>query len=333
MKEVKPVLIILSPFVVGGLSLFIGTYEVPPLTVLRILLQWIVNPDALGDIPEKAIVLDIRLPRILMAATVGASLAGSGAVLQGLLRNPLVDPYILGISAGAAFGCAITIGFLPSWSIQTMAFMFGLLAVSLTYMVAKTQHEISRLPLVLSGVIVSAFFTALVSIVKILVDPHKLQGIIFWTMGSFSLSDWHNFKISLIGIVGGILPMILMRWRLNVMSLSDEEAFALGVNVKKERMIFILFSTFSVAIATSTCGIIGWVGLMVPHLVRMIVGPEHGVLLPLSLFGGAAFMIGADTLSRTFVGFDIPVGIVTALTGAPFFVYLMKKKAKESWER
>lgn len=283
--------------------------------------------------PEKAIVLNIRLPRILMAATVGASLAGSGTVLQGLLRNPLVDPYILGISAGAAFGCAITVGFLPSWSIQTMAFLFGLLAVSLTCMVAKTQQDVSRLPLVLSGVIVSAFFTALVSIVKILVDPHKLQGIIFWTMGSFSLSDWHNFKISLTGIIGGILPMVLMRWRLNIMSLSDEEAVALGINVKKERMVFIIFSTFAVAVATSTCGIIGWVGLMVPHLVRMMVGPEHSVLLPLSLFGGAAFMIGADTLSRTFVGFDIPVGIVTALTGAPFFVYLMKKKGKETWER
>ncbi|MEM0487795.1 MAG: iron ABC transporter permease [Candidatus Bathyarchaeia archaeon] len=332
MKRIKTSFIILSPFAIGLFSLFIGTYDIPPITVIKILFQGITNYNGISNIPEKAIILDIRLPRILMAATVGASLAGSGAVLQGLLRNPLVDPYILGISAGAAFGCAITIGFLPSWSVQTMAFIFGLLAVSLTYMVAKSQQEISRLPLVLSGVIVSAFFTALVSIVKILVDPHKLQGIIFWTMGSFSLSDWRNFKIALIGTIVGILPIVLMRWRLNVMSLSEEEAYALGVNVKRDRMIFILFSTFSVAVATSTCGIIGWVGLMVPHIVRMMVGPEHSVLLPLSLFGGAAFMIGADTLSRTFVGFDVPVGIITALTGAPFFVYLMRKKGKETWE-
>lgn len=332
MKRIKTSFIILSPFAIGLFSLFIGTYDIPPITVIKILFQGITNYNGISNIPEKAIILDIRLPRILMAATVGASLAGSGAVLQGLLRNPLVDPYILGISAGAAFGCAITIGFLPSWSVQTMAFIFGLLAVSLTYMVAKSQQEISRLPLVLSGVIVSAFFTALVSIVKILVDPHKLQGIIFWTMGSFSLSDWRNFKIALIGTIVGILPIVLMRWRLNVMSLSEEEAYALGVNVKRDRMIFILFSTFSAAVATSTCGIIGWVGLMVPHIVRMMVGPEHSVLLPLSLFGGAAFMIGADTLSRTFVGFDVPVGIITALTGAPFFVYLMRKKGKETWE-
>lgn len=332
MKEIKVLVVVLSPFVIGLLSLFVGTYEVHPLTVIKILSQWITSSEGLRDIPEKAIVLDIRLPRILTAATVGASLAGSGAVLQALLRNPLVDPYILGISAGAAFGCAVTIGFLPSWSVQTMAFMFGLLAVSLTYMIAKTQQEVSRLPLVLSGVIVSAFFTALVSIVKMLVDPHRLQGIVFWTMGSFSVSDWHSLRISLIGVIGGIFPMVLMRWRLNVISLPDEEAFALGINVKKERMLFIIFSTFAAAVATSTSGIIGWVGLMVPHLVRMIVGPEHSVLMPLSLFGGAAFMIGADTLSRTFVGFDIPVGIVTALIGAPFFVYLMKKKGKESWE-
>jgi len=182
-------------------------------------------------------------------------------------------------------------------------------------------------------VIVSAFFTSLVSIVKFLVDPHKLQGIVFWLMGSFSLSDWRSFRVVLTGVIFGILPLMLMRWRLNVMSLSEEEALALGVNAKRDRILFILFSTLAVAVATSVCGIIGWVGLMVPHLVRMMVGPDHRTLLPLSLFGGAAFMITADTVSRTLTAFDIPVGIITAITGAPFFVYLPKKNKEEVWER
>ena len=214
-----------------------------------------------------------------------------------------------------------------------MAFIFGITAVVIAYTVARTQGEVSRLPLILSGVIVSAFFTALVSIVKFLVDPHKLQSIVYWLMGSFSLADWKAVKISLFGVIFGLLPIFLMRWRLNVMSMGEEEAKALGVNVARERLLFIVFSTLAVAIATSLCGIIGWVGLMVPHLVRMLIGPDHKTLVPLSFTAGASFMILADTLSRTLTNFDIPVGIITALTGAPFFIYLMKRGGKEAWGR
>ena len=331
MRSIKILTILISPIFIGWISLFLGAYGVTPLMVLKILFNEMFHIFNIGDIPEKAIIVDIRLPRVLLAGIVGACLSGSGVSLQGIFRNPLVDPFILGISAGAAFGCAITIGFLSYLPVQFMAFIFGIIAVVIAYSVALTQGEVSRLPLILSGVIVSAFFTALVSIVKFLVDPHKLQSIVYWLMGSFSLADWKGVKISLLGVIFGLLPIFLMRWRLNVMSLGEEEAKALGVNVSRDRLLFIGFSTFSVSIATSLCGIIGWVGLMVPHLVRMLVGPDHRVLVPLSFAGGASFMIMADTLSRTITSFDIPVGIITALTGAPFFIYLMRQSGKEAW--
>ncbi len=331
MRSIKILTILISPIFIGWISLFLGAYGVTPLMVLKILFNEMFHIFNIGDIPEKAIIVDIRLPRVLLAGIVGACLSGSGVTLQGIFRNPLVDPFILGISAGAAFGCAITLGFLSYLPVQFMAFIFGIIAVVIAYSVALTQGEVSRLPLILSGVIVSAFFTALVSIVKFLVDPHKLQSIVYWLMGSFSLADWKGVKISLLGVIFGLLPIFLMRWRLNVMSLGEEEAKALGINVSRDRLLFIGFSTFSVSIATSLCGIIGWVGLMVPHLVRMLVGPDHRVLVPLSFAGGASFMIMADTLSRTITSFDIPVGIITALTGAPFFIYLMRQGGKEAW--
>ena len=324
-------MILISPFLASGIALFVGAFNVSPVMVLKILFNGIVQSSGLSDIPEKAIILDIRLPRVILAGLVGIALSGSGVTLQGIFRNPLVDPFILGISAGAALGCALSVGFFPHLPIQLMAFFFGILAVILTYIIGRTQGEVSRLPLILSGVIISAFFSAMVSIVKFLVDPHKLQSIVFWLMGSFSLSDWRLVKIAGAGIIAGLLPVFLMRWRLNAMSMGENEAKALGVNVKRERIIFIGASSLAVSIAVSVSGIIGWVGLMVPHLVRMLIGPDHKRLVPLSMAGGAAFMIFADTIARSLTDFDIPVGIITAITGAPFFIYLMKKGGKESW--
>jgi iron complex transport system permease protein len=186
---------------------------------------------------------------------------------------------------------------------------------------------------VLSGVIISSFFTALVSIVKFLVDPNKLQGIVYWLMGSFSLADWRMVQIAAIGIGAGLIPVFLMRWRLNVMSMGEDEARSLGVDVRRDMIIFIGASSLAVSIAVSVSGIIGWVGLMVPHLIRMAAGPDHKRLLPLSMAGGATFMICADTIARNLTAFDIPVGIITAITGAPFFIYLMKRGGREAWGR
>ncbi|MGQ9570910.1 MAG: FecCD family ABC transporter permease [Thermodesulfovibrionales bacterium] len=323
--------ILISPVLAGWVALFVGAFNISPVDVLKILFRAVMPGSIVSDIPEKAILLDIRLPRVILAGLVGIALSGSGVTLQGIFRNPLVDPFILGISAGAALGCALSVGFFPQLPIQITAFVFGILAVILTYAIGRTQGEVSRLPLILSGVIISAFFTAMVSIVKFLVDPHKLQSIVFWLMGSFSLSDWKLVKIAGAGITAGLLPVLLMRWRLNAMSTGENEAKTLGVNVKRERIIFIAASSFAVSIAVSVSGIIGWVCLMVPHLIRMIVGPDHKSLVPLSMAGGATFMIFADTIARSLTDFDIPVGIITAITGAPFFIYLMKKGGRESW--
>lgn len=324
-------MIVISPFVTAWIAIFIGAYGISPLLVLKILLNEIIPLHGLHGIPEKAIVLDIRLPRVILAGLVGVALSGSGVTLQGIFRNPLVDPYILGVSAGAAFGCSLTIGFFPALPIQIMAFVFGVLSVILAYGIARTQGEVSRLPLILSGIVISAFFTALVSIVKFLVDPHKLQNIVFWLMGSFSLADWRLIRISAVGITTSLTPVYLMRWRMNALSMGAEEAKSLGVNVRRERMIFLIASTLAVSLAVSVSGVIGWVGLMVPHLIRMMTGPDHKTLVPLSMAGGAAFMIFADTIARSLTNFDIPVGIITALIGAPFFIYLMRKGGKESW--
>lgn len=332
-KTIQTIAIIASPFLIGWIALFIGAYNINPLMILKVISSEILPYFSIPDIQEKAIILDIRLPRVILAGLVGMALSGSGVTLQGIFRNPLVDPFILGISAGAALGCALSVGFFPEIPIQIMAFPFGIVAVSLAYTIARTQGEVSRLPLILSGVIISAFFTAMVSIVKFLVDPHKLQSIVFWLMGSFSLSDWRLVTIAGIGITPGLLLVFLMRWRLNAMSMGEDEAKALGLNIKRDRIIFIGASSLAVSIAVSVSGIIGWVGLMVPHLVRMIVGPDHRILVPLSMAAGAAFMISADTIARNLTDFDIPVGIITAITGAPFFVYLMKRGGKESWGR
>jgi iron complex transport system permease protein len=323
--------ILVSPLLVAWLALFLGAYGVSPLGVLRALAGLVVPGLASAQGADASIVLDIRLPRVILAGLVGMSLAGSGVVLQGVFRNPLVDPFILGIPAGASLGCALSVGFLPGWPVQPMAFVLGMTAVAMAYGMAKTQGEVSRLPLILSGVIVSAFFTAMVSVIKFLVDPNKLQSIVFWLMGSFSLADWRQVKIAVAGVVIGLLPVALMRWRLNIMSMGEEEARALGVNVKRDRIVFIFCTSLAVSLAVSVSGIIGWVGLMAPHLVRMVVGPDHRTLVPLSIAWGAAFMILADTIARNLTSFDVPVGIITALLGAPFFVFLMRRGGKESW--
>jgi len=326
----KTILLMAAPLLAALFALFLGAYGMSPVQVLAALRDGLSGIDS----PETAIILDIRLPRIVLAGLAGMALATSGATLQAVLRNPLVDPFILGISSGAAFGCALTIGFAPFIPLQAAAFLGGGLAVLIACLVARTgDGGMSRLSLVLSGVIVSAFFSAMVSLIKFFVEPMKLQSIVFWLMGSFSLAEWSQAHSAGIGILLGCLPVLLLRWRLNVISMGDEEARTMGVNVSRKRIIFITAATLAATSAVAVSGIIGWAGLMVPHLVRMLAGPDHRRLIPLTMAGGATFMILADTAARNMTDFDIPVGIITAVAGAPFFVYLMKRNGKESWGR
>lgn len=327
--KTKSIIILLSPFVAASLALFLGAYGMTPVEIIKILF----NAFSGIDTPEATIILEIRLPRIILAGLVGMALATSGGTLQAVLRNPLVDPFILGISAGAAFGCALAISCMPWISLQLIAFVFGGTAVILACGIAHAGGEMSRLSLVLSGIVISALFTALLSMIKFLVDPMKLQSIVYWLMGSFALADWSQIRSSGIGILLGCLPIFLLRWRLNIMSMGAEEARSLGVNVSRKRIIFIACATLAVTSAVSVSGLIGWVGLMVPHLVRMLVGPDHRRLIPLTMAGGAAFMICVDTIARNLGSAEIPVGVITALAGAPFFIYLLKRGGKESWGR
>jgi iron complex transport system permease protein len=323
--KTRTAVILASPLLVAAAALFVGTYGLSPAAVLRALA-------GAGEGEARSVIIDIRLPRILLAALVGGSLAVSGVTLQGVFRNPLIDPYLLGISAGAALGCAVSIGLLPWLPLQVGAFAGACVAAAFTVAVARSQGTLSRLALVLSGVVVSALFTALLSIIKLLVEPMKLQGIVFWLMGSFSMADWRQVRIVGLGALIGLAPIFLMRWRLDALSMGDEEAQALGVNVERERLVLIAASTLAVALAVSTCGIVGWVGLMAPHLVRMAIGSAHQRLVPLSFAGGAAFLVAADTVARSLGTTDLPVGIVTAVAGAPFFIALMKRRGAEGWQ-
>jgi len=323
----------LSPFVFATISLLWGAYAIGPWTIVKVLLSRILLFKQAGSGTEISILWDIRLPRIILSALVGATLSVAGVTLQGIFRNPLVDPFILGLSSGAAFGCALSVALFPQFPIQAAAFVFSLVASFTAYVLARSQGEISRLHLVLSGIVVSAFFSALVSILKFLVDPHKLVSIVYWLLGSFSLSDWSSIRIASSGMILACIPLLLMRWRLNALSMGEEEARSLGIPVERDRVIFVGAASLAVGCAVSVSGIIGWVGLMVPHLTRMLVGPDHKLLMPFSLAAGAAFMIFADTLARNLTSFDIPVGIITTLSGTPFFIYLMRRGAGTGWGR
>jgi len=303
----------LSPFVFACISLLWGAYAIAPWTIAKVLFAKIFLLKSADAGTELSILWDIRLPRIILSA--------------------LVDPFILGLSSGAAFGCALSVALFPQFPIQAAAFVFSLVASFTTYMLARSHGELSRLHLVLSGIVISAFFSALVSILKFLVDPHKLVSIVYWLLGSFSLSDWSSIGVASLGMVAACVPLVLMRWRLNALSMGEEEARSLGIPVERDRLIFIGAASLAVGSAVSVSGIIGWVGLMVPHLTRMLVGPDHKLLMPFSLAAGAAFMIFADTLARNLTSFDIPVGIITALSGTPFFIYLMRRGAETSWGR
>lgn len=323
--------IAVSPILAAVIALFFGPHPITPQAVIDTFARGFAGTPGTSLPPEQVIIFEIRLPRILLAGISGAALSVSGVILQGIFHNPLADPFILGISAGAALGCALSVALFPAFPVQVAAFAFGCLAVGIAYAMARAAGSLTRLSLILSGIVVSAFFTALVSVIKFLVDPYKLQSIVFWLMGSFSLADWTQVKIAASAIGIGTIPIFLMRWQLDVISMGDTEAHTLGQHVKRERVLFILLATFLASITVSFSGIIGWVGIMIPHVLRLALGPSHRMLVPASLAGGATFVILADTVARSFSSFDLPIGIITALVGAPFFFLLLTRVDGGHW--
>jgi len=325
---------LLLPLALILFSLFIGRYDLNVREVLSILLEkekWITDPERAI---EYSLVREIRLPRALLAFIVGGALSVSGGALQGMFRNRLVDAGMLGVSAGAGFGACLGILLFPGTvTIYFLAFFFGVFAVLLSYLTGKIYDSAPTVTLVLGGVVISAIFSALISFVKFIADPmEKLPTITFWLMGSLSRANFHDMLIALVPIALGIVGIMLVRWQINVLSLGDREASTLGVNTGLCRAIVIICTSIATAGAVCVSGTIGWVGLIIPHIVRMLIGNDNRVLLPFCLSVGGSFLLIVDLIARSIVSTEIPLGVLTAIVGGPFFIVILKRtKGGGSW--
>ncbi len=303
--------------------------QIAPADVIGILSQRFFG--TAGDYSEAAVnvVCNVRLPRITAALLVGSALAISGAAFQGLFRNPMVSPDILGASAGAAFGAALALLFdFDNHAVQALAFVMGFVAVTLTYTSARHVGRGTNqiLLLVLCGLIVGTLFQAFVSAIKFTADPNsKLPEITYWLMGSIAKVSWDDLKVFIVPYLIGVVPLLLLRWRLNTLSFGDRDAESLGVNVKVMRALCIFCATILTSAVVSIAGVVGWVGLIIPHLARFLFGPDNRIVMPLSLIIGAIFMIVVDMACRTVLASEIPLGILTAIIGAPFFFIILLK--------
>ncbi len=310
------------------LSFWLGRYDVPPSDVIRILLSRIFPMDASWTEQMEAAVLNIRLPRILLACMVGCSLATAGTAYQSVFRNPMAAPDILGASSGACFGAALAIllGFSRS-GITALAFVSSLLSVALVYAIARRTKGNRVTSLLLAGVMIGSLFSACTSYVKLVADPsNQLPAITYWLMGSLSGTRMNVVAFAAVPMFIGLAPLLILRWRINLLALGEEEARSMGVNTNRLRLVVILCATVLTAASVAVSGMIGWVGLVIPHLSRKLVGNDCRYLLPASALFGAIFLLLVDNISRNLLATEIPIGILTAFVGAPFFLYLMTRK-------
>lgn len=330
-KMALPALAILGILMIFTLilSITLGRYPITIPALLKILLGFPSQNAAL-----ETVIFSIRLPRVLAAAMIGSTMALAGASYQGMFKNPMVSPDILGASAGAGFGAALAILLSAStFYVQTSAFIFSLGAVFLTLSISKIVSKGSNvtLILILSGMVVGSLFASLLSIMKYVADPEsKLPAITFWLMGGLAMIGKNDALLLMILLSIGSLPLLLIRWKFNAMSFGDEEAMAMGIHVKQVRLVVIACSTLLTAACVSVCGLVGWVGVVVPHMTRLLVGPNFKTLLPASALMGAIFLTVVDDVARCAFSIEIPLGILTSLIGAPFFMYLLVK-GKRGW--
>jgi len=302
-----------------------GRYPVALTDLLALLAAALTGarPEVPADV--QAVILQVRGPRVLGALLVGATLAAAGTAFQGMFRNPLVSPDILGVSTGAALGAVLAIFLsMDSLSIQLFAFVGGITAVGLVLAVGtRLRGHDPLLALVLTGVVIGTLLGSVIALIKYLADPfNQLPAITFWLLGSLASIAPRDLAVAAPLAFAGLLPMVLLRWRMNLLALSDDEARALGVDTRRLRIVVIAAATLMTASAVALSGIIGWIGLLVPHAARLLVGPDFGRLLPLAILIGAAFMLGVDTLCRTLAPVEIPPGVLTALLGTPAFLWL-----------
>jgi iron complex transport system permease protein len=314
-------------------SLTVGRFPVSAMDVLRAVASAITRSASGLAANVQAVVLEVRAPRVAAALVVGAALAAAGAAYQALFRNPLVSPDILGVSSGCALGAGVAVLLaLPLAAVQAMAFGGGLAAVAIVVAIAgRIGERDPLLTLILAGVVVGTLFGAGIALVKIVADPYnQLPAITFWLLGSLSGIKVGDVQVVAPLVIVGLVPLALLRWRIGVLSLGDDEARALGVNVRLVRGVVIVAATLVTATAVSVSGVIGWIGLVVPHMARLLVGPRFDRLLPAAVLMGAAFLVLIDTVARSAARIEIPLGLLTALLGAPVFVWLLAR-GRRSW--
>ncbi len=332
-RFVVPVVLTVGIVAVGLISLSVGRYTVPVNEVARILINEVISLPRTWTDAESNVVLGVRLPRVLLGMLVGGGLALGGAALQAAFRNPLVSPQILGVSSGASFGgvLALMFGLGSSFPVGG-AFLFGLAALGMVLLIGRSRSGGAILMIVLGGVVTSAFFSALVSFITYVADPYTtLPSIVFWLMGSLATADMAKVLVAAVPILAGSAVIIGLRWRINILSLGDDDAASLGVNPGRLRALLLTMVALMTAGAVAVSGVIGWVGLVVPHIARLWVGPDHRISMPTTFVLGAAYLTIIDTLSRTVSSGEIPLGILTAIIGAPVFVLLLRNSRRQAF--
>jgi len=323
------VLVSIFSFTVGPADISLREAAAIIASKIPVIGHWI-NPESF-TLVDQTIIWSLRMPRVVLAALVGGALGVAGGTYQAFFKNPMADPYIIGISSGAALGASIgiisgTAGFLGMMKLPLFSFVGALLTTWIVYNLAKTGHRIVTTTLLLAGVALSSCMSAVMSFLMVM-NADSMEKIFLWIMGSFANRTWEHVQIATPLILAGVLVLLLLAKELNAMVFGDSTAQHLGINLEKLQVILLLASSLTAAGAVAVCGTIGFVGLIIPHVVRLLVGPDHRILLPLSFLLGGTFMVIADTLARTlFAPQEIPIGIITALFGGPFFIYLLKKK-------
>ncbi len=316
------------------LSLTVGKYPVELQEIPEVFSHLLFGTEASYDHAVETAVYQVRLPRLLSCIFVGIALAVSGCAYQGVFRNPMVSPDLLGASSGAAFGaCCAILASASAMVMHVTAFVFGIAAVALTYLVSSaiSKNTRSTITLVLTGMVVSSLFNAGVSITKTLADTDdKLGEITFWLMGSMTHMRPDTILILVIPVIISIIPLFIFSYRLNILSFGDEEASALGVNVKVMRLVFIFCATLATSASVAACGMVGWIGLIIPHFMRLLVGPDYHRLLPATALAGGLFLMLVDNITRIFFQVEVAIGILTAIIGAPIFLVLLVKR-RDGW--
>lgn len=308
-------------------SLMLGRYPISPSEAMTMLASKIVALEQTWTDQQYAMFFNVRLPRIVLAILVGCCLATAGAAFQGTFQNPLVSPDILGASQGAAFGAALAI--LLAWGTQGVtlsAFLFGVLAVAISYAVSRAGRSNPILSLILAGMVVSALFSSGTSAIKLVADTEEaLPAITYWLMGSMASIRQDDVLPTLVLIAVGVLPIFLLRWRINILATGEDEARSLGMNTEAMRLAVIGCATFLTAVCVSVSGLIGWVGLVIPHFCRMMFGHDYRRVIPACMLMGASFLVVADDIARLLTTSEIPIGILTSFVGAPIFIWLIAK--------